>query len=163
MVAKYSIYSIFIYSIFSFVICTNQAHGKTIQGTAIVIDGDTIRIGNSKIRLHGIDAPELKQRCTKDGKKWNCGLGSTDFLRDLIRNDHILCDTSGLDRYNRYIGICYKNNIDLNSQMVINGWAIAYRYYSLDYVKEEIIAKSKKVGVWIGEFEEPYLYRKKNK
>ena len=57
MVAKYSIYSIFIYSIFSFVICTNQAHGKTIQGTAIVIDGDTIRIGNSKIRLHGIDAP----------------------------------------------------------------------------------------------------------
>ena len=47
--------------------------------------------------------------------------------------------------------------------MVINGWAIAYRYYSLDYVKEEIIAKSKKVGVWIGEFEEPYLYRKKNK
>ena len=73
------------------------------------------------------------------------------------------CDANGRDRYNRYIAICYKNNINLNSEMVIQGWAIAYRYYSLDYVKEEIIAKSKKVGVWIGEFEEPYLYRKKNK
>ena len=47
--------------------------------------------------------------------------------------------------------------------MVINGWAIAYRYYSMDYVKEERIAKSKKMGIWIGKFEEPYLFRKKNK
>ena len=159
MVAKYLIYSIF----FSLVFCINQAHGKTIRGKPSIIDGDTIHIGNSKIRLHGIDAPETKQTCTKDGKKWNCGLESTKFLKDLIRSDYIQCDTNGRDRYNRYIGVCYKNDINLNSEMVINGWAIAYRYYSLDYVKEERIAKSKKVGIWIGEFEDPYLFRKKNK
>ena len=159
MVARYLIFSIF----FSLVFCFNQAYGKTIYGKAKIIDGDTIHIGNNKIRLHAIDAPETKQKCLKNGKKWSCGLESTRFLKDLIGKDEIQCDTKGQDRYNRYIGVCYKNNTDLNSEMVINGWAIAYRYYSLDYIKEEEIAKSKKIGIWIGEFEEPYLFRKKNK
>ena len=76
------------------------------------------------------------------------------FLTDLIGKDEIHCNAKSKDRYNRYIGVCYKNDIDLNSEMVINGWAIAYRYYSLDYTKEEDIAKSNKVGIWIGEFVE---------
>ena len=159
MVVRYLIFSFF----FSLVFCFNHSYGKTIYGKAKIIDGDTIHIGNNKIRLHAIDAPETKQRCIKNGKKWSCGLESTKFLKNLIGNDQIQCNTNGLDRYNRHIGVCYKNNIDLNSEMVINGWAIAYRYYSLDYIKEEEIAKSKKIGIWIGEFEEPYEFRKKNK
>ena len=47
--------------------------------------------------------------------------------------------------------------------MVQNGWAIAYRYYSKDYIEEEEEAKRDKIGIWIGDFEEPYLFRKKNK
>ena len=47
--------------------------------------------------------------------------------------------------------------------MVLNGWAIAYRYYSFDYIDEEKQAKYEKKGIWSGEFEEPYLFRKKNK
>ena len=159
MAVRYLIFSI----IFSLTFCFNQAYGKTIYGKAKIIDGDTIHISNYKIRLHAIDAPEMKQKCTNNGKKWSCGLESTKFLKNLIGNEKIRCDINGLDRYNRYIGVCYKNNIDLNSEMVINGWAIAYTYYSLDYIKEEKIAKSKKTGIWIGEFEEPYLFRKKNK
>ena len=159
MAAKYLIFNIFFISFF----CFNQVYGETIFGKAKVIDGDTIHISNYKIRLHAIDAPETKQRCIKDNKKWSCGLHSKRFLKNLIGNDQIKCDTNGLDKYNRYIGVCYKNNIDLNSEMVINGWAIAYRYYSSDYIKEEEIAKFNKAGIWIGEFEEPYLFRKKNK
>ena len=159
MVAKYLIFSFF----FSLVFCFNQAYGKTIYGKARIVDGDTIHIGKNKIRLHAIDAPETKQKCTKDGKEWNCGLESTRFLKNLIGNDQIQCDTNGKDRYERYIAVCYKDTINLNSQMVLNGWAIAYTYYSPDYIKEEKIAKSKKTGIWIGEFEEPYLFRKKNK
>ena len=159
MVARSLIFSFF----FSLVFCFNQAYGKTIYGKAKIIDGDTIHIGNNKIRLHAIDAPETKQRCTKNGKKWNCGLESTRFLKNLIGNDEIECKTKGQDRYKRYIGVCYKDKIDLNSKMVINGWAIAYRYYSTDYVTEEEIAKSKKIGIWYGEFEDPYLFRKRNK
>ena len=159
MVARYLIFSFF----FSLLFCFNQAYGKTIYGNAKVIDGDTIHIGDKKIRLHAIDAPEKQQKCMNNGKKWSCGLESTSFLKSLIGDDKIKCDTIGQDRYNRYIGVCFKNNLDLNSEMVINGWAIAYRYYSLDYVKEERIAKLNKTGIWIGEFEEPYLFRKKNK
>ena len=159
MVARYLIFSIF----FSLVFCFNQAYGKTIYGKPKIIDGDTIHISNNKIRLHAIDAPEKKQTCLKNGKKWSCGLESTRFLTDIIGKDKINCNVKSKDRYNRYIGVCYKDDVDLNSEMVINGWAIAYRYYSLDYIEEEEIAKSKKVGIWIGEFEEPYLYRKKNK
>ena len=82
---------------------------------------------------------------------------------ELIGKNKIECIISGKDRYNRFIGICYKENLDLNSEMVINGWAIAYRYYSMDYVEEEEEAKKQKKGIWSGEFEEPYLFRKKNK
>tara|TARA_Y100000768_G_C23699536_1_gene550694 strand:- start:182 stop:661 length:480 start_codon:yes stop_codon:yes gene_type:complete len=159
MAARYLIFSIF----FSLVFFLNQAFGKTIYGKAKIIDGDTLHIGNNKIRLHGIDAPETKQRCIRDGKEWSCGLESTKFLKNLIGKDQIQCKTNGRDKYKRYIGVCYKSNVDLNSEMVINGWAIAYRYYSLDYIREEEIAKSKKLGIWIGEFDDPYLFRKKNK
>ena len=65
MVARYLIFSFF----FSIVLCFNQTHGKTIHGKAKIIDGDTIHIGNNKIRLHAIDAPEINQKCkiiTKD-------------------------------------------------------------------------------------------------
>ena len=88
---------------------------------------------------------------------------STKFLKELIGDNEIECITLGKDRYNRFIGICYKDNLDLNSEMVLNGWAIAYRYYSKDYVEEEEKAKQEKRGIWIGDFVEPYLFRKKNK
>ena len=48
-----------------------------------------------------------------------------------------------------------------NKLMVKNGWAIAYRYYSLDYINEEAFAQNKKIGIWQGEFIEPYKFRKK--
>ncbi len=137
--------------------------GKTIFGNANVIDGDTIHINKNKIRLHAIDAPEINQTCNKNGRVWNCGVESTKFLKELIGNNKIECITQGKDRYNRFIGICYKDNLDLNSEMVLNGWAIAYRYYSTDYVEEEEKAKQEKRGIWIGDFVEPYLFRKKNK
>ena len=155
---------ILIFNLFLILICYSAvSSGKTIFGKAKVIDGDTIHIYKNKIRLHAIDAPETNQTCNKNNKVWNCGIESTKFLKKLIGKNKIECITTGKDQYNRFIGICYKNNLDLNSEMVLNGWAIAYRYYSMDYVKEEEEAKKQKIGIWSGEFEEPYLFRKKNK
>ena len=73
---------------------------------------------------------------------------------------------SDLDRWtyhNRFIGICFVREKNINSYMVQSGWAIAYRYYSLDYINEEKIAKENKMGIWKGLFEEPYIFRKKQK
>ena len=159
MVLKILIFNLF----FILISLSTVSSGKSIFGNAKVIDGDTIHIYKNKIRLHGIDAPEKDQTCKKNSKVWNCGVESTKFLKELIGNNKIECITQGKDRYNRFIGICYKDNLDLNSEMVLNGWAIAYRYYSKDYVEEEEEAKQEKKGIWIGDFEEPYLFRKKNK
>ena len=155
---------ILIFNLFLILICFSAvSSGKTIFGKAKVIDGDTIHIHKNKIRLHAIDAPETNQTCNKNNKVWNCGIESTKFLKKLIGKNNIECITTGKDQYNRLIGVCFKNNLNLNSEMVINGWAIAYRYYSKDYIKEEEEAKQQKIGIWSGEFEEPYLFRKKNK
>ena len=159
MVVKILIFNLFLILI----TLSTVLSSKTIFGNANVIDGDTIHINKNKIRLHAIDAPETNQTCNKNSKVWSCGVESTKFLKELIGNNKIECITQGKDRYNRFIGICYKDNLDLNSEMVLNGWAIAYRYYSKDYVEEEEEAKQEKKGIWIGDFEEPYLFRKKNK
>ena len=46
------------------------AAGAGISGKASVTDGDTLRIGSERIRLHGIGAPESAQRCRAGGKTW---------------------------------------------------------------------------------------------
>ena len=134
-----------------------------ITGKAKIIDGDTIHIGKNKIRIHGIDAPELNQTCNFQGKEWNCGKKSKEFLLNLINSNSVNCKVTDIDKYKRYIGICFVDKLNLNKIIVINGWAIAYRYYSKDYIDEEFIAKRKKLGIWKGNFEEPYYFRKNNK
>ena len=142
---------------------SNFIFAKTINGKPRIIDGDTIHIKSNKIRLHGIDAPETKQTCEIDNEDWDCGKQSTKELKNLINNQKVECITNDIDRYNRYVAICYVNEININKWMVKNGWAIAYRYYSKDYIVEEKYARDNKLGIWKSDFIEPYEYRKKNK
>ena len=133
---------------------------KIIEGKVKIIDGDTIHIEKNKIRLHGIDAPEIDQTCTIKDKVWNCGIESSLELKKLILDNNISCVVSDIDKYNRYIAECFINNKNINKLMVRNGWAIAYRYYSLDFIEDEKLAEKDKNGLWQGKFQEPYLYRK---
>ena len=153
---------LFIFFLYFLIYLSNQ-NQTIVTGKAKIIDGDTIHINFNKIRLHGIDAPEINQNCNYEGKEWECGKKSKDFLIKVINTNSVNCQVLGKDRYNRYIAVCYSNKLNLNKTMVKNGWAISYQYYSKDYLDEEFIAKSKKLGIWKGEFIEPYLYRKKNK
>ena len=134
-----------------------------ILGFPIIIDGDTIKILNNKIRLHGIDAPEKKQRCTKNKKNYNCGTIATKALSRKISKKLVKClNQENKDRYNRFIGVCFVENEDLNKWMVKNGHAVAYRRYSKDYVLDEKFAKTNKLGVWSGTFLKPEKWRKFN-
>ena len=144
---------------------------KEISGYAKIIDGDTIKINSKNIRLHGIDAPEKKQVCKKPyitivffsfSKNYLCGQVSTDKLTKKINNQIIKCKIKNVDRYNRLIGECYKNNENLNSWLVSNGYAVAYRKYSKKYILNEINAKDNKLGIWQGKFEMPWNFRRKN-
>ena len=138
-----------------------KAEQLKVTGKPHIIDGDTIKILNIKIRLHGIDSPEINQNCKDaDGTLWRCGKDAKQALIDLVYSQVVTCIGSKRDRYKRLIAKCYVNNQNIESFMAKNGWAIAYRKYSLDYVGEEKIAKNKKVGIWGGEFIDPSTWRK---
>ena len=163
---------IIISSIF-FILTYNDVRSENINkisGFAKVVDGDTIKINSKKIRLYGIDAPEKKQKCKKTyltisfmsfTKDYMCGEVSTEKLIKKINKQKLNCNILDVDRYKRLIGECFKRNINLNSWMVSNGFAVAYRKYSKKYVSDEINAKNNKLGIWQGKFEMPWDYRRK--
>ena len=134
-----------------------------IAGNPIITDGDTIKIINKRIRLHGIDAPESKQLCKKNSKEYRCGIIATDALTKKVNKKKVRCRVQDkLDRYKRYIGVCFVKAINLNQWMVRNGYAVAYRRYSKDYIKDEEYAKKNKLGLWSGAFINPEKWRKLN-
>jgi endonuclease YncB( thermonuclease family) len=130
-----------------------------IVGKARVIDGDTIDIAGSRIRLQGIDAPETDQTCTDASKKsWPCGRAATRVLIGFIAGRPLKCETSGLDRYRRVIAVCaLPDGSDVNAWMVQQGWALAY--YSAAYGSEEAEAHAAKRGIWAGSFMPPWEWR----
>ena len=142
-----------------------SVENKYITGKARVIDGDTIVLNKNNIRLHGIDAPELNQICYDKNKiKYNCGKNSKQKLLNLLKySDKVKCFYSNRDRYKRILGTCFINKINLNSYMVLNGYAIAYKKFSNKYVIQENFAKSNKKGLWQGNFIKPEEWRRKNK
>ena len=149
-----------------------NAYAEVIEGKALVIDGDTIKIKNNKIRLSGIDAPETNQSCKKIflsiqflsfHKKYPCGKISTKKLKKLLKNALILCKIENVDRYKRKLATCYKNKLNINSWLVRNGYALAYVRYSKKYILQEKEAARDKLGLWQGTFEKPWNWRKNEK
>ena len=139
----------------------STAHAD-ITGKPRVIDGDTIHIGDTKIRLHGIDAPEIKQTCrTSKGKEQMCGVLAKQALERLVKGQDVTCKGDTRDRYKRLIAVCYVGQLNINEQMVADGWALAYRRYSTDYVRAETLAKSRREGMWRTEFVPPWKWRKR--
>ena len=129
-----------------------------------VIDGDTLIIEQKKIRLSGIDAPEKSQLCYNSNKViYACGVIAYEKLNQLIIDSDfqlIKCKDFSKDHYGRFISNCWIGNIFINSWMVRNGWAMAYQKYSMEFVKEENDAKKEKLGIWNGQFVEPWNWRK---
>ena len=79
-----------------------------------------------------------------------------------INNKFIMCKTKYKDRYNRFIGECFKDKTNINRWMVLNGYAVAYKRYSKKFVAQENLAKKENLGLWTGTFEMPWEWRKKN-
>jgi endonuclease YncB( thermonuclease family) len=127
-----------------------------------VIDGDTIRLGDVKIRFSGIDAPEINQTCVASEGKVACGKISRDLLIGKITNNKISCSDEGKDFYGRVLGECFVNGESLSAYLVREGFAFAYRKYSNKYIEDEEYAKFNKLGMWSMEFQYPWDYRSNN-
>ena len=103
-----------------------------------VIDGDTIRHGETVIRFWGIDAPEINQRCLKaDGVEYKCGQDSKTALEVLIQDKPLVCEYINKDRYDRDIARCKVDGLDIGGLMVSLGWAVDYERYSKGRYKIE--------------------------
>ena len=153
----------FYFVVLIFFLLSPQVFANNISGFASIIDGDTIKILKKSIRLYGIDTPEKKQKCIKNLQEYNCGKVATNALIQKIDGRQVVCKVQNkLDRYKRYIGICFVEKINLNKWLVRNGYAVAYRKYSKNYIDDEEYAKKKKLGMWSGTFIQPEKWRKLN-
>ena len=131
-----------------------------VVGPARIVDGDTIEITGTKIRMHGIDAPESKQSCQVNGKSYRCGQKATVALAELIGSSSVRCEEKDQDRYGRVVAVCFVDQINLNAALVSQGWALAYRRYSRDFIENEAYAKTNKQGLWAGTFTPPWDWRR---
>lgn len=132
-----------------------------IVGNAKVADGDSLTINGKRIRLFGIDAPELAQRCLDNNRKsYTCGKSARSALAMLVAGGDISCRERDIDKYERIVASCIKHNVDIAEQMVKQGWALAYRHYSEGYVPAEEEAQKNGNGIWQGKFENPQEWRK---
>ena len=142
-----------------FFLIFNQVKSQDLR----VVDGDTIHLNGEKIRFTGIDTPELKQTCLKEGIKDPCGVKAKKILNNKIGNNDVECISEGIDKYKRTLAECFVNNESLSSYLVRSGYAFAYRRYSKKFVPDEDYARINKIGMWSMEFNYPWDYRKSKK
>lgn len=109
--------------------------------------------------MFGVDAPEGKQTCDRDGAKWACGREAATQLGMLVGNNRIECRGQGTDPYGRTVAVCWVDGFELNRTMIEQGWATAFRKYSSDYVANEVRAKAAGRGIWSSSFALPEDYR----
>lgn len=125
-----------------------EAASTLLTGRARVIDGDTLDMGGTRIRLYGVDAFERDQTCGAGASTWYCGLAGTDALTRRLDGRTVSCDPLDTDRYGRTVARCRTGGEDIGAWMVERGLAVAYRQYSLDYVEAEDRARTARLGVW---------------
>ncbi len=126
----------------------------------IVTDGDTIRIGDERIRFSGIDAPEIKQTCIYQEIEFKCGEFSKNLLIEKISNQEVSCIRESTDQYGRTLAECFVGKESLSSYLVREGYAFAYRKYSDKFIPDEEYAQSKGNGMWSMDFMFPWDFRK---
>ncbi len=132
-----------------------MAASQPISGNARAGDGDSLTVGATRIRLFGIDAPELNQICQRGGKAWSCGQAAAEQLSTLVAGHEVRCIPVGADQHDRVLARCTAGHVDVNRTMVATGYAVAFRRYSLNYVSAEESAKGARRGLWSGTFVMP--------
>ena len=140
------------------------ADAADISGVPKIREGDHIQIGNSRIRLGGIDAPAADQLCLNNsGERWTCGVAARDELIKHVGNKVWTCHPRTTDRRGRTVARCEVEGEDIQKWLVGSGWALSYVRVSHDYDADEKAAREAKAGMWQGAFIAPWDWRARNK
>lgn len=133
----------------------DQVATRQVAGSMTVNDGDSLTFGQDRIRLRGIDAPELDQKCTANGRQYGCGVRARRALIELASARVVKCEGWERDRYRRLLARCEAGGRDLGRAMVEAGWAVSYG----DYGQFEAEARDARKGLWAGAFDQPSDWR----
>jgi endonuclease YncB( thermonuclease family) len=151
---------------------------QVFDGPFRVVDGDTLVDGDRRLRLLGIDAPELSQTCSGEGAEpadWPCGRRARRALFQLMAQDTLAqgtltesalvesareCRGASVDRYGRFLVVCQRGNDSVNAAMVRAGMAVATE--NGRYAGEEALAQKARAGLWRGSFETPRRWRQRH-
>ncbi len=136
-----------------------------------IIDGDTLWLGNLQLRLYGIDAPEPGQECSIEGKpKSYCHMSATEALRSLASSPNFRCDVKVKGkadrpwvRHNRYVANCYVGTLDVNAEIVRQGWAYADDLWGTKYDVEQREAQARNAGMHASEHIKPSDWRRRER
>jgi len=139
----------------------SPALATDLIGQASVIDGDTIEIHGTRIRLWGIDAPESTQLCRSDDSlQYLCGAQAANDLDAFIARRPVNCVPMNLDPYGRTVAACSTGGADLGEWLVHGGLALDWPHFSKGrYKAAQPSAERAGRGIWKGSYVEPWLYR----
>lgn len=127
--------SLLVLSVFGY---APSAVAQVFSGTVVVVDGDTFDVGHTRVRLYGVDAPELGQTCTNAGEAaWDCGTWVSDQVRARFEGQKLRCEEVVQDLYGRSVARCTLHGKDMGRVLVQEGLALAYRKYSMAYDLDE--------------------------
>ena len=139
-----------------------SAFSQQISGSARAMDGDSLNMAGIVIRLHGVDAPELNQTCSRQGQSWACGKDASAKLAQLVSGANLQCEQRDIDDYDRIVATCKAQQVDIGQAMVEAGLAVALPQFSERYLGAEARAKALGLGIWSSEFQQPADYRAAN-
>lgn len=133
----------------------------TIEGYASVLDGDRIDVQGRRIRLVGIDAPELRQTCSDAWERlYRCGQDAEVALAEKIVGRRVACERAADDRDAPAVALCRLDGEDLGGWLVDRGLAVADRTRATGYGLREDAARQAKRGLWAGSFTMPWDLRR---
>jgi endonuclease YncB( thermonuclease family) len=140
---------------------SDVAMADDFVGQASVIDGDTLEIHGTRIRLWGVDAPQSSQLCRgEDSLQYRCGAQAANSLDSFIARRPINCVPLNLDQYGRTVATCSVGGTDLGEWLVRSGLALDWPQYSKGkYGEAQQNAERAGRGIWKGSYVEPWLYR----
>ena len=136
---------------------------------AIVHDGESIIVDDTRYRLDGIDAPERDQICLDEkGQTWACGVEARDQLESFIAKRAVRCDDKGPDPAypRRRIGECWVEGeaVSLNEWLVREGWALNFEPSAKGrFLTSQADAMNNLQNLWRGCFSSPQDFRRGNK
>jgi endonuclease YncB( thermonuclease family) len=135
-----------------------------LSGMPEIVDGDTLVVAGTTVRLFGVDAPEMGQSCVIGARRYDCGMVARAALLDLSAGTPITCElipeAPSNDTEDGAPARCFAAGYDLSEGMAYTGWALAVRDVTDRYVSFEDGAHDAGRGLWKGTFVAPWAWRR---